>query len=177
MAADKSRPPLFRRLELGHRAGFFAADLRRLWQVKCGNQFALPPGLLSRILMNLSLLHTHTHSFKHTFQRFPCTAGNEKAAWMISPGLKAVCVFVDTDYTSVPLDFSKQLQGKQGKSQTWSTAGTAQPLWAKNIQNKNNKCTCASEVRVLRWAYLQRKHICSHTYKHKQRLEFTVGCR
>lgn len=44
------------------RMGVFAADLRRLRQVKCGNQFALPAGLLSRILMNLSLsAHTHTH--------------------------------------------------------------------------------------------------------------------
>lgn len=85
----------------------FAADLRRLRQVKCGNQFALPAGLLSRILMNLSLSphtnnpnHTLTRSLKHTFQLFPWVAlagRNEKT-------LKAVCTRQGKDYTVVPLD-------------------------------------------------------------------------
>lgn len=99
------------------RMAVFAADLRRLRQVKCGNQFALPAGLLGRILMNLSLrTHTHTNnpnhtltrSLKHTFQLFPWVAlagRNEKT-------LKAVCTRQCKDCTAVPLDTSKLLWGK-----------------------------------------------------------------
>lgn len=95
MAADKSRPPLFRRRELGHRAGFFAADLRRLWQVKCGNQFALPPGLLSRILMNLSLssTHTHTHSNTHFNAFLVLLEMRKQPGWSVLASRLCVCLW------------------------------------------------------------------------------------
>lgn len=80
----------------GDRAGVFAADLRRLRQVKCGNQFALPAGLLRRMLMNLSLStdshiqnnpsHALTHSLKHTFKLFPRLEGMRKQlGWSLLP--------------------------------------------------------------------------------------------
>ncbi len=71
------------------RMGVFSADLRRLRQVKCGNQFALPAGLLSRILMNLSL-STHTqiicsHTFTQThISTLSLAGGNEKTAGLIT---------------------------------------------------------------------------------------------
>ncbi len=125
------------------RTGVFAADLRRLRQVKCGNQFALPAGLLSRILMNLSLslrtharTHTHTQIIRsHTFTQthistLSLAGGNEKTAGLITAALKAVWVQITWSFHST---LSKQLRGKRGESQTWSTTPAARPHLNTNI--------------------------------------------
>ncbi len=144
------------------RMGVFAADLRRLRQVKCGNQFALPAGLLSRILMNLSLsLHTHTNnllSHIHSNTHFNSFLGrreweNSWADHCCPQGC------VGTDYMVVPLDTFKTATGKRGESQTWSTTPAAQPhlntkhthvdtFTARNIQNRNQTRTCSCHTQV-----------------------------
>jgi len=79
MTANESGPVFSGVDGSADRMAVFAADLGRLRQVKCGNQFALPAGLLSRILMNISLsTHTHTQiipitlSHVHSNTHFNC---------------------------------------------------------------------------------------------------------
>ncbi len=143
------------------RMGVFAADLRRLRQVKCGNQFALPAGLLSRILMNLSLsAHTQiicSHTFTQThISTLSLAGGNEKTAGLITAALKAVWVQITWSFHST---LSKQLRGKRGESQTWSITPAAQPhlntkhthvdtFTGRNIQNRNQTHTCSCHTQV-----------------------------
>ncbi len=116
------------------RMGVFAADLRRLRQVKCGNQFALPAGLLSRILMNLSLsAHTQiicSHTFTQThISTLSLAGGNEKTAGLITAALEAVWVQITWSFHST---LSKQLQGNEVKVKPGVQPQLHSPIWTQN---------------------------------------------
>ncbi len=142
------------------RMGVFAADLRRLRQVKCGNQFALPAGLLSRILMNLSL-STHTqiicsHTFTQThISTLSLAGGNEKTAGLITAALEAVWVQITWSFHST---LSKQLRGNEVKVKPGVQPQLHSPIWTQNthtwthlqpgIYKTETKHTCSCHTQV-----------------------------